>query len=99
MLRQYFSKGTDLSRWTNDDLVAIPHTLNIGHAKHSAGRLPPKHWTNSYDQFNNPALRRPVESVQYTSEEFQKWCGQNGVTQSRGKVGVCWDNAVAENPP
>ena len=30
-------------------------------------------------------------------EEFQKWCGTNGVTQSMGKVGVCWDNAVAEN--
>jgi putative transposase len=30
-------------------------------------------------------------------EEFQKWCGKNGVTQSMGKAGVCWDNAVAEN--
>ena len=35
--------------------------------------------------------------TQYTSEEFQKWCGTNGVTQSMGKVGECWDNAVAEN--
>jgi putative transposase len=35
--------------------------------------------------------------TQYTSDEFQKWCGTNGVTQSMGKVGVCWDNAVAEN--
>jgi putative transposase len=35
--------------------------------------------------------------TQYTSEEFQKWCGTNKVTQSMGKVGVCWDNAVAEN--
>ncbi|BCW48008.1 hypothetical protein StoSoilB13_03500 [Arthrobacter sp. StoSoilB13] len=35
--------------------------------------------------------------TQYTSDEFQKWCGDNGVTQSMGKVGVCWDNAVAEN--
>ncbi len=34
---------------------------------------------------------------QYTSTEFQKWCGGNNVTQSMGKVGVCWDNAVAEN--
>lgn len=34
---------------------------------------------------------------QYTSSEFQKWCGGNGVTQSMGAVGVCWDNAVAEN--
>ena len=35
--------------------------------------------------------------TQYTSDEFQKWCGTNRVTQSMGKVGVCWDNAVAEN--
>ncbi|WP_456505924.1 IS3 family transposase [Arthrobacter sp. UYCu723] len=26
---------------------------------------------------------------QYTSSEFQKWCGGNGVTQSMGEVGVC----------
>ena len=35
--------------------------------------------------------------TQYTSAEFQDWCRANGVTQSMGKVGVCWDNAVAEN--
>ncbi|MET3811477.1 transposase InsO family protein [Arthrobacter sp. UYEF3] len=34
---------------------------------------------------------------QYTSGEFQQWCAGNSVTQSMGKVGVCWDNAVAEN--
>jgi putative transposase len=27
--------------------------------------------------------------TQYTSDEFQQWCGQNGVTQSMGAVGVC----------
>lgn len=30
------------------------------------------------------------------SDEFQKWCGIHGVTQSMGKVGVCWANPVAE---
>ncbi len=34
---------------------------------------------------------------QYTSSEFQTWCAGNQITQSMGKVGVCWDNAVAEN--
>ncbi|MFF3575127.1 hypothetical protein ACFYXQ_46090, partial [Nocardia jiangxiensis] len=28
LLRQYFPKGTDLSRWTGRDLAAVPHTLN-----------------------------------------------------------------------
>ena len=34
---------------------------------------------------------------QYTSTEFQDWCASNGITQSMGAVGVCWDNAVAES--
>ena len=42
-------------------------------------------------------LQRPIELAQYTSDEFQTWCGGNKVTQSMGAVGVCWDNAVAEN--
>ena len=34
---------------------------------------------------------------QYTSEEFGKYCTDNGFTQSMGRTGVCWDNAVAES--
>ncbi|MGM7777282.1 IS3 family transposase [Arthrobacter sp. KNU-44] len=44
-----------------------------------------------------PVVFHSDRSTQYTSEEFQRWCAQNEVTQSMGKVGVCWDNAVAEN--
>lgn len=35
--------------------------------------------------------------AQYTSHEFQRWCAGNAITQSMGKVGVCWDNSLAEN--
>ena len=28
LLRQYFCKGTDLSRWSADDLAAVAHALN-----------------------------------------------------------------------
>ena len=28
LLRQYFPKGTDLSRWDTEQLAAIAHTLN-----------------------------------------------------------------------
>src|SRR5699024_10685146 len=35
--------------------------------------------------------------AQFTSSQFQSWCAGNGVTQSMGRTGVCWDNSVAEN--
>jgi transposase InsO family protein len=35
--------------------------------------------------------------TKYTSDEIQQRCADNGITQSMGAVGVCWDNAVAEN--
>ena len=28
LLRQYFAKGTDLARWSADDLAAVAHALN-----------------------------------------------------------------------
>ncbi|SJM57898.1 Mobile element protein [Arthrobacter rhombi] len=38
-----------------------------------------------------------VRGAQYTSEKFQTWCSGNGIAQSLGAVGVCWDNFVTEN--
>ena len=35
--------------------------------------------------------------AQYTGQPFQDWCAAQGVMQSMGAVGVCWDNAVAES--
>jgi len=43
------------------------------------------------------AIFHSDRGAQYTSSAFQKWCAGNRVTQSMGEVGVCWDNAVAEN--
>jgi putative transposase len=42
-------------------------------------------------------LRRPVESGQYTSDEFRGFCRDNGVRPSVGRIGSCFDNAVAES--
>ncbi|SCG77595.1 integrase core domain-containing protein [Micromonospora inositola] len=41
-------------------------------------------------------LRRPVESAEYTSAEFARACARWKVRQSMGRVGSCFDNAVAE---
>ena len=46
---------------------------------------------------NEDVIFHSDRGAQYTSSEFQAWCHGNGVTQSMGKVGVCWDNALAEN--
>jgi putative transposase len=42
-------------------------------------------------------LRRPIESGQYTSQEFADFCAENGVTRSMGRRATCFDNAVAES--
>jgi transposase InsO family protein len=42
-------------------------------------------------------LRRPLESAQYTSAEFARWCCARRVHTSMGRTGVCWDNAAAES--
>lgn len=44
-----------------------------------------------------PVLRRPVESAQYTSEQFQRLMADNGVTCSMSRSGNVWDNAAIES--
>ena len=40
LLRQYFPKGTDLSRWNADDIEAVAHTLNTRPRKTLGWRTP-----------------------------------------------------------
>ena len=42
-------------------------------------------------------LRRPVESAQYTSEQFQKLMTDQGVVCSMSRSGNVWDNAAMES--
>jgi putative transposase len=42
-------------------------------------------------------LRRPLESAQYTSEQFQRLMTDNGVDCSMSRSGNVWDNAAMES--
>ncbi len=42
-------------------------------------------------------LLRPLEPEEYTASHFEEVCGRLGVTQSMGRVGSCFDNAVSES--
>jgi transposase, IS30 family len=58
LLRQYFPKGTDLSRWNADEIAAIAHTLNTRPRKTLGWRaLPPKRSTTTYTRYSKPVLR------------------------------------------
>ena len=41
-------------------------------------------------------LRRPVESAQFGSDDFNRWCKDNYLVPSMSRRGNRWDNAVAE---
>ena len=43
------------------------------------------------------AIFHSDRGTQYTSREMSVWCTGNGIRQSMGATGVCWDNAVAES--
>ena len=63
LLRQYFPKGTDLSRHSASDIAAVAATLNRRPRETLSWRTPsPKSSTNCYSHTNEDVLRRPLES-------------------------------------
>jgi IS30 family transposase len=97
LLRQYFPKGTDLSRWSSEDLEAVALAINNRPRKILAGRVPPRSSPNSYARFNSPVLHRPVELAQYASEQITTFATANGKTRSMGLTGILLGHAMAES--
>ena len=50
-----------------------------------------------YDPLTQRVLRRPVESTQYASGNYQAVLAAEGMVCSMSRRGNCWDNAVAES--
>ncbi|MET3996614.1 putative transposase [Bradyrhizobium sp. S3.9.2] len=46
---------------------------------------------------NLRVLRRPIESAQYTSEQFQRLMADHGIVCSMSRSGNVWDNAAMES--
>ena len=64
LLRQYSPREPTSHAGTPRNSGPSPTPSTTDHEGHSVGRRPPKHLTNTYNRFNNPVFRRPVESVQ-----------------------------------
>ncbi|SFU08174.1 Integrase core domain-containing protein [Geodermatophilus amargosae] len=95
LLRQYFPKGTDLSRWPQKTSSPSRPRSTADPARSSTGRPLPRSWTNA--RSTRPVLQRPVETTQYTSRAYAALCAQLGVNRSMGAVGSSADNALAES--
>jgi putative transposase len=50
-------------------------------------------YNTSYDEM----LRRPLETTQYSSDQFQQLLAAHGVICSMSRSGNCWDNAAMES--
>src|SRR5215469_15433265 len=67
-----------------------------GHEKPWDGKLLPKPLISIFWELN-VMLRRPFESAQYASHEYQQLLAVHGIQSSMSRKGNCWDNAVAES--
>ena len=61
LLRQYFPKGTDLSRWTADDIEAVAPALNTRPRKTLGWKTPAEALDEHLRSIHKPVLRPPVE--------------------------------------
>ncbi|MGA5418036.1 integrase core domain-containing protein, partial [Streptomyces pseudogriseolus] len=52
---------------------------------------------SSYDRSHQPALRRPIESVQFRSRKFVRALDRPRMAGSIGRVGAAGDNAAMES--
>ena len=98
LLRQYFPKGTDLSRHSCGDLDAVALALKTpGRARPSVGRRPLRPSTTFYALPDTAALRRSLEPGQYTSIAYTNRPTRSAPHHSVGTVGDSFGNSLGES--
>jgi hypothetical protein len=78
------------SRSSRRAIPGRPGDLNLSRNARSDRRLP------AITTFFPVVLRRPVESAQYCSVDYQAELGKHGVLISMSATGNCYDNAMVE---
>ena len=97
LLRQYFPKGTDLSRHSARDIAAVAATLNRRPRKTLSWRTPSEVFNELLLSHHEDVLRRPLESGQYLSMRYTDRLVDAGIAPSVGSQGDAYDNALAES--
>jgi transposase InsO family protein len=77
--------------------AAVAAALAHGRERRLIGGHPQRRLTSFSRQPTNTALRRPLESAQYTSVALGARCKEAGVRPSTGSVGDAYDNAMCES--
>jgi hypothetical protein len=67
LLRRYFPKGTDLARWSREEVEAVAVALNNRPRKTLAWKTLQRHLTSSYGFSKQPVVRRSIEPGQLRS--------------------------------
>ena len=56
LLRQYFPKGTDLSRWNNNEIAAVQNTMNNRPREILEWRTPEEAFAEHLRSLNDPTV-------------------------------------------
>ena len=88
LIRPYLPKGTDLSRWSEREIVAVAHAIDNGPREILGSRTPAEAFSRSYSQSKEQLLRRPVEYGQFRAEPWPVSCAVHDMVGSMGRVGA-----------